>query len=252
MIVLLILVSASGVKVGKYKYIGFRLAILVIMATVTVLFSGCSNSSEKESSPKTSKISFTSNGDKSDASKPENNTFISVSKINSEIGAKSFAYKISSAFVSTDIKDGKLLEKYISSNAVDNILSNLIQRNNSDVLPSISFSPIVVTATTFRPGEAEVAVLGLSYTSGSGGITSRYKEILFTFDFNSTWKVKNYLISKVDGLAGNDDILDTSFLVYIDSFFTPGDEINSEEKKVVETSKVKNGTQLTQPAFAGE
>ena len=83
MIVLLILVSASGVKVGKYKYIGFRLAILVIMATVTVLFSGCSNSSEKESSPKTSKISFTSNGDKSDASKPENNTFISVSKINS-------------------------------------------------------------------------------------------------------------------------------------------------------------------------
>ena len=209
MIVLLILVSASGVKVGKYKYIGFRLAILVIMATVTVLFSGCSNSSEKESSPKTSKISFTSNGDKSDASKPENNTFISVSKINSEIGAKSFAYKISSAFVSTDIKDGKLLE-------------------------------------------TEVAVLGLSYTSGSGGITSRYKEILFTFDFNSTWKVKNYLISKVDGLAGNDDILDTSFLVYIDSFFTPGDEINSEEKKVVETSKVKNGTQLTQPAFAGE
>jgi hypothetical protein len=224
--------------------------ILIGMFAISLLLVGCSSSDSKVS--KKDKLDFGTkvttvpkNGDGGSA-------VDSVSKIKSEDGAKTFAYKISSVFVSTDVKELSGLNKFISKQAKSNILSDLTSRNNSTILPTISYSPIGVTVDNYTNQKTSVAVLGISFISGAGGITSTYKEIRFDLVFDGNWKIESYILSDVDGVTGNGQILDPTVSSLLDGYVVPSDEFVQSDRKVINSSKVENVSKTTQYVAPGE
>ncbi len=220
----------------------------ICLLAMSVFLVGCS--SDKSTETKKDKLDF---GTK--VTKKNKNIVGSISelaKINSEEGAKSFSFNIASSFVSSDVKEGSGLQNYISTSGKPNILNSLIARNNSTTLPSVSFTPIAVTVDNYTNQKTSIAVLGLSFTSSSLGVSSSYKEIRFDLVYEDNWKVSTYILSEVDGVTGNGEILDSSFSELLNSYVVPSDEFVPSDRKIVDESKIDNKSKTTEYISPGE
>lgn len=239
-----------GTMSAKQKYT--RLTILIVCLCLSALtLSACSDSKKEDTSSKND-LSFSGGSKKSGES--TDTSLGNIITIKSETAAKSFAYKIAASFVSTDVKDDKTLKSFISSSADPAMLTNLIQSNNLDINPSISFSPVGVTVDSYNNGQARIAVLGVSFVSTKDGVYSIYKEVLFDLNFETSWKVVGYNLSDVPSQLP-DGSLDPSFLQLLDGYVVPSDEFINGDTKIITRSIIhdENGSPTTTlPVFPGE
>lgn len=171
------------------------------------------------------------------------------SKIKSEVGAQSFAFKIAYLFVSTELKSGDKLEKYMTEEARTQLLPGMIQRNKSTILPAVTFSPIGVASDYFEGNQARVAVVGLSFSSQTGIVTSAYKEVLLKLVFDENWKIDEFILSDVKGPKGDGSAVDSEQAAVLSGFNFPSDDFLTGKRPVVSDSF---GLPTTQPFAPGE
>ena len=210
------------------------------MLVVLVLVSGCSNGKDKESSSDP----ITPGLVKSTQKKGEGSQGVAGLALisDSEVGAKSFAFNIASAFVSTDIVQKDLFEKVISTSAKNISVDSILLRNKSTTLPRISFSPVGIALDKYARGYAVVAVNGLSFESASSNVQAVWKEIRMEISYNQGWKVETVLIIDIPGPQTDNKPLSSEFLSQWAGYFLPQNELISGDKSLYNFKPLDFGT----------
>ena len=60
------------------------------------------------------------------------------------------------------------------------------------------------------------------------------------------------ILSEVDGVTGNGEILDSSFSELLNSYVVPSDEFVPSDRKIVDESKIDNKSKTTEYISPGE
>lgn len=226
-----------------------RVLLVVLLILICALGASCSSGDPKKDEKKSSsglldvptdddaKVTF-------DSSKLE-------TLPNSGAGANAFAYHVASYFVSTDVKQKDILQKLTASNGSFSI-DGILERNNSESLSRITFSPIGLVQDSFGGNEASVAVIGMSFESSSQ-VVSSWKEISLNLVFEGSWKVQSFNIGIVSGPPGNNTAMTAEQAVVWSSYIFPEDGLSPGEKTLLDyvsqdlTSVDENGVPLTFP-----
>ncbi len=238
-----------------FKRVWVSLRIVLTSLCAVILFSACSTTESKTdtTSSTSGKISFS--GSKSDLDNRVISSDLSKSaQTNSEDAAIKFAYMISSAFVSSEVKNSVVLSGFIASTAEPGIINGLVARNNSQNLPSITFSPIGVTVDNFAGKSASIAVIGLSLSSSQEGTTSVYQEVYFNLVFEEGWRVAKFSVNDIIGPSGDNSKLSAELAAILADFYLPANDFNVSNEPLVKLPKSNDEltTGTTQPVFAGE
>lgn len=213
----------------------------IALAAITVLTVSCSDS--KKPTEKTN-----SNAGNIGIITPKKNTNIkfddtSLEKLpKSEAGASTFAYKVAGIFVSTDVTQRDVFEKVLSSQNTGFSVDAALQRNASSTLSRITFSPMGIAMDKFAGDNATIAVVGLSFESGSDKVISQWKEIRMELSYEKGWKVSDFVIGSLLGPAGDGSKLTPEFLASWSGYYFPANEISSGQKTILDQLEQNFGT----------
>ena len=152
---------------------------------------------------------------------------------NSEAGASEFAFKVASVVASTDVQQQEVFEKVISKNQIEISTNALVQRNKSESLPRITFSPVGLAIDNFSNQEAIIAIVGLSFESSSKKVISTWKEARLTLAYEKGWKIVSYDVINVQGPPTDGSELSSTFLTGWSGYYFPPSEISSGQKTIM-------------------
>lgn len=234
---------------GVGEQIVFRKTVMVsTLILLTLIFSSCSSDNQKEKS---------TDSEAGLISRTAITKTLSTEGIEnlpaSEAGVSEFAFKAAGIIVSTDVQQREALEKIVSKNQTDISINSLLERNKSTTLPRITFSPVGLAVESFSPGEAIIAVIGLSFESSSQKVTSNWKEVRITLGYEKGWKITSYSIDNVQGPPADGSALSESFLIGWSGYYFPPSEISSGQKTILNQLSQdfgtvdENGTPVTFP-----